>query len=170
MSELNWNEALKGWKVTFSIGHRPSDRWEVYTPKGCGGVVAVDSVTDWTVRELLDRMSATPVVEPSPWTGDGLPPVGTVCEWFSEDYGWLGGRVVGHDGSVSVISHNDGYTGCHPHQVRPIRTPEQIAEEERKAAVMEIAKTVHAWIPSSVDSMFAAHAIWDAGYRKAGDA
>lgn len=90
------------------------------------------------------------------WTGDGLPSVGTVCEWFSEDYGWLVGRVVGHDDGLSVISHSDGYTGCHPEQVRPLRTPEQIAEEERKAAGLELGEL---YVKGGLI------AIYDAGWR-----
>lgn len=70
-----------------------------------------------------------------PWNGKGLPPVGISVEWLSSAHGWLGGRVVGHDGSVAVVSHNDGYTGCHPHEVRPMPTPEQIAAEEREKAI-----------------------------------
>ncbi|HHX6850526.1 TPA: hypothetical protein ACVGMT_003601 [Pseudomonas aeruginosa] len=69
------------------------------------------------------------------WDGQGLPPVGISVEWLSSAHGWLGGRVVGHDGSVAVVSHNDGYTGCHPHEVRPMPTPEQIAAEERAKAI-----------------------------------
>lgn len=57
------------------------------------------------------------------WDGHGLPPVGIAIEWLSSVHGWLGGRVVGHEGSVTVVSHNDGYTGCHPHEVRPMPTP-----------------------------------------------
>ncbi|HFT1366744.1 TPA: hypothetical protein ACHT38_003151 [Pseudomonas aeruginosa] len=72
------------------------------------------------------------------WDGKGLPPVGISVEWLSSANGWLGGRVVGHDGSVAVVSHNDGYTGCHPHEVRPMPTPEQIAAEEREKAISEM--------------------------------
>lgn len=80
---------------------------------------------------LCSVRDVTALPQPTQWSGEGLPPVGTVCEWFSPVYGWLGGKVVGHDGTASVIVHNDGYTGCHPHEVRPTRTPEQIAADER---------------------------------------
>jgi hypothetical protein len=98
------------------------------------------------------------------WAGDGLPPVGTYIEWFSAQYGWLGGRVVGHDGMVTVVSHNDGYTGCHAHAVRPIRTPEQIAAEEREKEVNRMVATAQmldkGWARKVCESLY------DAGYRK----
>lgn len=179
MSELNWNEALKGWKVTFSIGHRPSDRWEVYTPKGCGGVVAVDSVTDWTVRELLDRMSAAPIAEPSPWTGGGLPPVGTVCEvndqrsesWTKVDSILAHAHTAGRD--VAVFQIGDYIAFSPADRFRPIRTPEQIAEEERKAAYKGMLHDLAAVLGiSNIDERECdvLHALVEAGYRKAGDA
>ena len=99
--------------------------------------------------------------------GEGLPPVGAVVEWFSPVYGWLGGRVIGHDGAVAVISHNDGYTGCHPNGVRQIRTSEQLAAEAREKAVGEM--LVDALGPgagSSYLETYMMQRLYDAGYRK----
>lgn len=98
------------------------------------------------------------------WSGEGLPPVGAVVEWFSPVYGWLGGRVVGHDGTVAVISHNDGYTGCHPHEVRPIRTAEQLAAEARERAVEEM--WIVYWQPHAATAKEGLGLLYDAGYRK----
>ena len=98
------------------------------------------------------------------WNGEGLPPVGAVVEWFSPAYGWLGGRVVGHDGMVAVISHNDGYIGCHPHEVRPIRTPEQLAAEAREKAVEEMWSVY--WKPHAATAKEGLGLLYDAGYRK----
>lgn len=42
------------------------------------------------------------------WGGEGLPPVGLRVEWESDTFGWLGGKVVGHDQSVTIVRHNDG--------------------------------------------------------------
>lgn len=98
------------------------------------------------------------------WSGEGLPPVGASVEWFSPVYGWLGGRVVGHDGTVAVISHNDGYTGCHPHEVRPIRTPEQLAAEKRERAVEEMWSVY--WQPHAATAKEGLGLLYDAGYRK----
>lgn len=96
------------------------------------------------------------------WDGKGLPPVGISVEWLSSAHGWLGGRVVGHDGSVAVVSHNDGYTGCHPHEVRPMPTPEQIAAEEREKAVGDMAMSIQG-VPYQYPTLYA---LFDAGYRR----
>lgn len=97
------------------------------------------------------------------WNGEGLPPVGAYIEWLSGQYGWLGGRVVGHDGAVTVVSHNDGYTGCHPHEVRAIRTPEQIAAEERAEAV---AAMLGLFGETDSRDTYLMQRLYDAGYRK----
>lgn len=55
------------------------------------------------------------------WNGEGLPPVGVKVEWLSEQYGWIGGTVAAHDAKyplIAIIRHNDGYTGCHRHEIR----------------------------------------------------
>ena len=97
-----------------------------------------------------------------PWNGQGLPPVGIAVEWLSWPHGWVGGRVVGHDGKVTVVSHNDGYTGCHPYQVRPMPTPEQIAAEEREQAINEMRAIIDSAGPT-VHAKLAA--LYDAGWR-----
>ncbi|ETD47262.1 hypothetical protein X778_26335 [Pseudomonas aeruginosa VRFPA07] len=88
--------------------------------------------------------------------------MGISVEWLSSAHGWLGGRVVGHDGSVAVVSHNDGYTGCHPHEVRPMPTPEQIAAEEREKAVGDMAMSIQG-VPYQYPTLYA---LFDAGYRR----
>lgn len=101
------------------------------------------------------------------WDGKGLPPVGISVEWLSSAHGWLGGRVVGHDGSVAVVSHNDGYTGCHPHEVRPMPTPEQIAAEEREKAISEMLDLYinnGAYWPMTSKQF--CEILFDAGYRR----
>ena len=107
-----------------------------------------------------------PSSENKSWTGEGLPPVGAHIEWLSTQYGWLGGRVVGHDGeSISVVAHNDGYTGCHPHEIRPIRTAEQIAAEDREKAIAEMADTARHATGFGINLADMA-ALYDAGYHK----
>ena len=65
------------------------------------------------------------------WSGEGLPPVGMKVEWLSDKYGWLGVTVAAHDAKyplIAIIRHNDGYTGCHRHEIRTE------AERKREAA------------------------------------
>lgn len=78
---------------------------------------------------------------PAPWSGKGLPPVGTVCEHGRLiDGEWVTVEVIAHRkfqgcGFVSAVYVYDGGVGhASPGKhFRPIRTPEQIAEEARVA-------------------------------------
>lgn len=137
-----------------------------------------DYVADMTLPEHAWQLVE---VRPNIWTGEGLPPVGTVCEYY-------GANSDGPDGWVYIESKVIGYTddqqfvcmqkiGCWPvvERVsncgfRPIRTPEQIAAEERKEAIAEMASIAAvAWRASHAGEdmiVVIASALHDAGYRK----
>jgi len=161
MSEIDWSEAKPGYDIHINWGDY-SHFYQIIGDRYVreNGFYAV-------ISEVKETEGVVVTERPSTWSGDGLPPVGTYIEWLSAQYGWLGGRVVGHDGMVAVVSHNDGYTGCHAHEIRPIRTPEQIAAEEREKAVDAMVKV---W--SRTIGRFAneerglAEVLYDAGYRK----
>ncbi|HEK1393460.1 TPA: hypothetical protein SMR00_005586 [Pseudomonas aeruginosa] len=111
-----------------------------------------------------------------PWDGQGLPPVGTLCEWH-------GPNSDGPDGWVYTESNVVAYTddglficmqkpGCWPVvqridncEFRPIRTPEQIAAEERRKSILHLANLL---IDSrgQCNEYSQAEAIFDAGYRR----
>lgn len=72
--------------------------------------------------------------------GEELPGVGVRVEWLSEQHGWIGGTVAAHDAKyphVAIIRHNDGYTGCHRHQ---IRTKSERRREDLKSAIAELCR------------------------------
>lgn len=148
---------------------------------GNGGIVS------WTYETAYDR-SAFKIMQirprPSVWTGEGLPPVGTFCEVVSPGYrNDRFERFIGQ--AVTVIAHDvidddpvavfrmpvDGQVDEQDYHAlvakcfRPIRTPEQIAAEEREKAVFEIA---HILIDNRHDSAeyHQAGRIYDAGFRK----
>lgn len=126
-----------------------------------------------------------PLIKRPEWNGEGLPPVGTVCEFagFNPEETLpsdpiIGDRVtvIAHfkSGSIDVAAFTffvppefeylqvaQGAYGC----FRPIRTPEQIAAEERSKSIAEIVKLV-GWEYGVVGSDEAAARIYDAGYRK----
>ena len=169
MSNVDWSKAPEGFPIWLEYLQKAlEDDFERRAAAG-GCWVKEESDRYWTAHGTywskppegfykIHRRPATPQ-----WNGEGLPPVGAAVEWFSPVYGWLGGRVVGHDGAVAVISHNDGYTGCHPHGVRPIRTPEQLAAEAREKAINEMRHIAeHDAHSRAVDY----GALYDAGYRK----
>lgn len=121
------------------------------------------------------------VIEQTPWNGEGLPPVGTVCEKLrmtspvSRDY--LEVKVIAHDeGGVVTTPIGDAsksYTwsaqdlthlpfsgGVNAPRFRPLRTAEHIAAQERDDAVRQFCKATGA-------NLAIAFAAYDAGYRKA---
>lgn len=77
------------------------------------------------------------------WDGTGLPPVGTVCEVDYE--GWTQCEVIAHFqqrcgmvAAFTIDQHGNGaktLDAFGAEHFRPIRTPEQIAAEEREKAV-----------------------------------
>ena len=162
MSNVDWSKAPEG-ATHYKGGVHPNWRmqkdgeWHAWVPGQKEWIAISDPMP-----ELYRPIDDGPTAE---WNGEGLPPVGAVVEWLSPVCEWLGGRVVGHDGMVTVVSHNDGYTGCHPHEVRPIRTPEQLAAEARERAINEMRHIAeHDAHSRAVDY----GALYDAGYRKQG--
>ncbi|WAH56580.1 hypothetical protein LZ023_26740 [Pseudomonas silvicola] len=106
---------------------------------------------------------------PRPWTGEGLPPVGTVCDW-QHHQAPPAGNSEWHVGDIRYISDCTviiGGEGCehvhHPRNCsfRPLRTAEQIAAEERDRGVEEIRQLLISGAKGSIESV-----IYDAGYRK----
>ncbi|MGN8278316.1 hypothetical protein [Pseudomonas sp. SMN5] len=97
-------------------------------------------------------------LRPSPWNGEGLPPVGTVCEFEAYAAGnpiWKECRVIAHDEGFAVINYKNNYSAYRAGKFRPIRTPEQIAAEDLYQILNE-----EGTIADQVN------AILKAGYRK----
>ena len=119
-----------------------------------------------------------------PWSGEGLPPVGTVCEFaggthcpedpFDKDLKeGMPVTIIAHfksgDFTLAAFTFDpkkpdrgmaqveQGNFGC----FRPIRTAEQIAVDERAAAIEEIRQLLLSGAKGSIESV-----IYDAGYRK----
>ena len=103
------------------------------------------------------------------WSSEGLPPVGAVCEVRNAPGGW-GKAVITHQGKGLTVWlwHSEN-----PDQVeyaeipdrlefRPIRTPEQIAADEREEAVDEM----HKLYMEGAKHSGGLYALYDAGYRK----
>ncbi|HCF3798316.1 TPA: hypothetical protein NIE45_001424 [Pseudomonas aeruginosa] len=121
-------------------GGKAREMW-VVIPGG-----ALEHIIDPTVfDESMQNLIARPA-EPATWNGQGLPPVGTVCEHYgtADDLAWLEVEVIGHgnvDGrNVAFFRYGTGsprFTVSYStaNNFRPIRTPEQIAAEEREKAI-----------------------------------
>jgi hypothetical protein len=116
--------------------------------------------------------------EPQAWTGVGLPPVSTVCE-YRRAHEWQKVEVFAvkpnYNGShTALFTYENGCWACcaEPSFFRPIRTPEQIAAEEREKAIEDLYFTINwsesreTWpIISKARKADYAKAV-DAGYRK----
>lgn len=107
-----------------------------------------------------------------PWPGEGLPPAGTVCEFFAQEK-WHETTVIGVDSRGFCVFESPWAGGDTPYSgccvsgyFRPIRTPEQIAAEEREKAIKEMVAALEV---SENLSATAEHIVccilYDAGYR-----
>lgn len=119
---------------------------------------------------------------PAPtWSGEGLPPVGILCKLAGESGDlkplhpeWEGRevKVYAHftsDRGVNMaayVSPDHMIGGCGISAMfKPIKTPEQIAAEEREKAAKQIC--VDAGSPElTAGQMAIAYRLYDAGYRK----
>lgn len=103
------------------------------------------------------------------WDGQGLPPVGTMCEVKHRDIGWVRCEIVAHKSfscgglthAIAWIDENtlDQSQGL---RFRQLRTPEQIAAEEREKAVGDMAMSIQG-VPYQYPTLYA---LYDAGYRR----
>ncbi|MEI0850014.1 hypothetical protein [Pseudomonas aeruginosa] len=75
------------------------------------------------------------------WDGQGLPPAGTVCEYKHMIWPEYRPCEIRYISEESLVAYDDAqeqlYRTCDM-LFRPIRTPEQIAAEEREKAVQEM--------------------------------
>ncbi|EPF9793802.1 hypothetical protein OE424_20550 [Pseudomonas aeruginosa] len=96
------------------------------------------------------------------WDGQGLPPVGVRVSVFDD-----GDLVYGHGESGEVIAHVEDCAvirmsyglGCFT--AKNLRTPEQIAAEEREKAVGDMAMSIQG-VPYQYPTLYA---LYDAGWR-----
>lgn len=95
------------------------------------------------------------------WDGEGLPPVGTICEWLaSGDHDWVKVTVLGHNGDDTWLKPDDGtqsFVVGNAENFRPL-------PNEREKAIQEMRNSVTNYNNTSV--IHAIEQIYDAGYRK----
>lgn len=106
--------------------------------------------------------------EPAQWNGEGLPPVGTVCEYYADEDTWRRCEIVAYKDGMAVVWVNHAHIwSCSGAGLRPLRTPEQIAAEEREKAIAEMVEAVQFFGNIPAASVFAFCGILhDAGYQK----
>jgi hypothetical protein len=176
MKEIDWSKAPEG-ATHFdtrgnccSIGFmKPGVRrgeWEYFGMDG-----------HWILYGPVDSaLKAAMVKRPTDtsWTGEGLPPVGVECEVKNDiNDGWdRVDEVLAHTtikGAVVAVFKRDDRVFYSPADAfRPIRTPEQIAAEEREKEVDQMVQRI-AENTTGIGigaAMICAKALHAAGYRK----
>ncbi|HEJ5892305.1 hypothetical protein [Pseudomonas sp. 17033095] len=99
------------------------------------------------------------------WDGQGLPPVGLMAEWKAGlDHDWQRVTVLAYANGDAWLQPEDGgsFIVGNPANFRRIRTPEQIAAEEREKAVGDMAMSIQG-VPYQYPTLYA---LFDAGYRR----
>ena len=105
------------------------------------------------------------------WNGEGLPPVGTVCDMHIDDFGWITGTVVVHidlDEPTAVAHNGEEVFHGNASDFRPIKTAEQVASEDREKAIEEMVFGVCGCEPDggNTSAFMVCGFLYDAGYRK----
>jgi hypothetical protein len=160
-----------------SILHRAYEERETFTLTGKGitaNFVAVRLNAEpcrldtgrWFTSLDLEQVSDFSQVKP--WNGEGRPPAGTICELKTDKADSWGRAEIMYSSSSAVVWRWEGLSGEFGSEweftrTRPIRTPEQIAAEERERGIEEMAKILGV---VACDDYVAATALYDAGYRK----
>jgi hypothetical protein len=175
---IDWSKAPKlstgAMVANFSGGSvKIGDVEFIGAPGQDGRDIYHESPDAWTFHARPELASA--------WNGEGLPPVGTVCEFVGLDSSdWH--RELRNGAEVRVIAHFDGPTsklaaftfecdgGVQVEQgievcFRPLRTAEQIAAEEREAACRQLCIDAGS-TEQTYRQMETAYRLYDAGYRK----
>lgn len=179
--EIDWSKAPE-WATGYGfVGTTDVDVWvsdDCYTyvdGQQSGRVFSINHGEGWSLDEIRVVSS-----RPSVWNGTGLPPVGAVCEIHGtvgqelrdEKFSWRRVEIIAHTnfGGDDVSVGRD--VACATlgwgiaTKFRPIRTPEQIAAEERKAAVDEM-RAMFKFSDAQQEMLRAVcYSLYDAGYRK----
>lgn len=120
------------------------------------------------------------------WSGpqDGLPPIGTLCEFMwnykREGSEYVKVRVLHHDGGSAIVrilegagkgslkENRGGDCGNHP-IFRAIKTLEQLAAEQRETAILDLASEISGYTgredPKVAHEKLAAY-LFDQGFKR----
>ena len=169
MSEIDWSKAPEGAQY-----YCPDNRL-FYKFDGAGRGMCTNPRGSWfpcgDINDCEDG-ELTPRSSPPAWSGEGLPPVGTVCEVrLPNKPEWKRVTIKLYDEGLCVFRDERSLSVemFHHMAFRPIRTPEQIAAEEREKAVDALCYEIimHYGYPKNAEQYRSlASKLHDAGYRK----
>jgi len=177
--DINWDEAPEG-ATHYCIGSTHDTVW-----RDLSGVDAKYWYQgEWHLHEGVNSEFCLKygVFEERPvgqaWNGEGLPPVGTVCEHEPDGFSdkWVTVEVLahrefkGHDtGLLVVFATEDDVSFSSPECFRPIKTKEQLAAEEREKEIDTLCYDIlsHYEAPKMSEHYLGlAKSLYEAGYRK----
>lgn len=164
-SDIDWSKAPEGathWEPD-------SDAFEPSFMRKRNGVWECFWLDEWMDARIDDEGRVERFIpRPAAWDGTGLPPAGCEIEYHSPSRGWQPGEYIGQfNGQMVIGCRETGVIGyCPAEIVRPIRTPEQIAADERERAVDAMMETFVVTGCKKSILRGACLALYDAGYRK----
>jgi hypothetical protein len=164
MKTANWDSSPAGTSHFNPLGRsvhwfsKVAGGWKMYK----GGAWVHCSYSDHLLRDLIARPA-----DAESWDGQGNPPAGTACEFLSGGI-WSACTFEASIKGLSVFYVDgviiaDEYAG--QYKFRPVRTPEQIADEENRAAAIEEMKRITGDIELYPTWGDALAALYDAGLR-----
>ena len=135
--------------------------------------ISSENLSAWHLIERPKKQEA--------WDGEGLPPEKCDCEvlWSSDTGEYVTATVLAHDQGGAIVRYTSGknkgciseqivgcfnFKGCQIPNFRPIKTAEQLAEEEREKAIADMMEVTSDGI--SCIGQDDALALYKAGYRK----
>ncbi|MBG5873051.1 hypothetical protein I5E81_20295 [Pseudomonas aeruginosa] len=160
---IDWNTAPEGANKAGFTGH---EYLQFYRIPGMFGDYDYwnERMGDWCgsdfptcANHLFDRP------EKVEWDGQGLPPVGVECEYrhmIWPEYRRCEIRYISDESLVAYDDAQEQFYRTRDMLFRPIRTPEQIAAEEREKAIEEMC------FAEETLTVKQAKALYEAGYRR----
>lgn len=175
MGDIDWSKAPEGFDFYIPWSARKGGFYR----DGGGRYFGMDG--GYAEKEDLKRLAINVICRP--WNGEGLPPVGEKVEVIGLSGGYLPKSIEDwKDGDkVECVAHHAmqgddvtpvffnkrtfQFSGLRKDCYRPIRTPEQIAAEERENYIKKMLGEPGVTSDDSVAD-FTCAALYDAGYRK----
>jgi len=169
---IDWAEAPEG-ATHYSLYENVGSPWLMETEEG--RFFWDDYIKDWehygsdnAWPKHFSNSIPRPIEPAEPvWNGEGLPPVGSTVEALVREHGdeqeWEEVKVIAHDEGVPIVKWDYKYFSRDLSTLRPIRTPEQIAAEERDKAIAEISASCPRGVLTNSELIAW---LYDAGYCK----
>ena len=178
MENINWEEAPE-WADRVVVGRASGTLYWAEANKRVSFGGWSDFHDDIHVTACWEVVATRPIE----WDGNGIPPVGVVCEalWNAGANKWLKVKVFGVNEQGQPILRWEEGPQKYEYQAapltgrmgkpyfRPIRSPQQLAAEIADKEIKEIAGIICADGAFDMDDpelMAAATALYDAGYRR----